>query len=128
MQSLNLFVRAVPTMLLAVMLTSAFSSPSLSQTGTNQTTSEKTKYFCGRGVLISIDEDKSGVTIKHQEIEGYMAAMTMHFKIEGDNVLEGVKPGDQVRFVLKDTPARTRLVSIDKIVPRKSRSGHTHRR
>src|SRR5574341_387330 len=69
-----------------------------------QTPEPRTRYFCGIGKVVSIDEDKSGVKISHHAIEGYMPAMTMHFKTEDANVLGDVKEGDTVRFTLKDTP------------------------
>ncbi len=80
-----------------------------------QSSTERPKYFCGRGTVISIDEGKVGVTIEHDLIEGFMEAMTMHFKTEDAEVAEGIKPGDYVRFTLKDTTEKTRLVYIERI-------------
>ena len=82
---------------------------------------QQTRYFYGVGRIVSIDEDKSGVTINHQTIKGYMPAMTMHFKTETPEVIANVAAEDSVRFTLKDTPEVTRLVFIEKIVPAKSR-------
>ena len=86
-----------------------------------QTTTPRTKYFCGLGKVISVDEDKSGVKISHHAIEGYMPAMTMHFKTENGDVIGDVKAGDTVRFTLKDTPELTRLIYIEKIAPERQR-------
>jgi len=80
-----------------------------------QTKNQPTKYFCGIGRIVSIDEDRSGVKISHHAIEGYMPAMSMHFKIEGDDVLSEITVGDTVRFTLRDTPELTRLVYVEKI-------------
>jgi Cu/Ag efflux protein CusF len=85
--------------------------------GLGQSSSERPKYFCGKGVVVSVDEDKSAVTIKHQRIEGFIKAMTMRFKTEDAQVSHKIKPGDFVRFVLKDTSERTRLVYVEKIEP-----------
>lgn len=82
-----------------------------------QTKDQRTRYFCGVGRVVSIDEDKSGVTISHHSIEGYMPAMTMHFKAADTEVLGDVVAGDTVRFTLKDTPELTRLIYIEKIAP-----------
>lgn len=82
-----------------------------------QTKQQRTRYFCGIGRVVSIDEDRSGVKISHHAIEGYMSAMTMHFKTEDVNVIGDVKAGDTVRFTLKDTPELTRLIYIEKIAP-----------
>lgn len=80
-----------------------------------QSPTDRPRYFCGRGEVISVDEDKGGVTIKHQRIEGFMEAMTMHFKTEDAEVAQGIKPGDSVRFTLKDTSEKTRLIYVEKI-------------
>ncbi len=93
----------------------------LTQELTAQTKQQRTRYFCGIGQVISIDEDKSGVKISHRAIEGYMPAMTMHFKTEDADVIGDVKPGDTVRFTLKDTPELTRLIYIEKIAPEPGR-------
>lgn len=86
-----------------------------------QTRVQPTRYFCGVGKVVSIDEDKSGVKISHREIDGYMPAMTMHFKAEDTDVVRDVSEGDTVRFTLKDTPELTRLVYIEKIAPERGR-------
>jgi Cu/Ag efflux protein CusF len=80
-----------------------------------QASQQRTRYFCGIGRVVSIDDDKSGVTIAHRTIEGYMPAMTMHFKTADAEVLSGTGAGDQVRFTLKDTPELTRLIYIEKV-------------
>ncbi len=82
-----------------------------------QSSTDRPRYFCGKGEVISVDEDKGGVTIKHQRIEGFMEAMTMHFKTEEAEVAKGIKPGDSVRFTLKDTSEKTRLIHVEKIEP-----------
>lgn len=79
-----------------------------------QANQQRTRYFCSTGQVISIDEDKSGVTIAHQTIEGYMPAMTMHFKAADPEVLSNTNAGDRVRFTLRDTPELTRLVYIER--------------
>ncbi len=88
-----------------------------------QTKNQRTRYFCGIGKVVSIDEDKSGIKINHHAIEGYMPAMTMHFKTDDADVIGDVKPGDTVRFTLKDTPELTRLIYIEKIAPEPRRKG-----
>lgn len=78
---------------------------------------QPTRYFCGIGRVVSIDNDKSGVTIAHQTIEGYMPAMTMHFKATDQEVLGSISPGERVRFVIRDTPELTRMIYIEKLAP-----------
>ncbi len=82
-----------------------------------QTPKERSRYFCGKGEVVSIAADAMSIVIRHERIEGFMEAMTMRFKAEDGDVIEGLKPGDRVRFTLRDTPALTRLVFIEKIAP-----------
>src|SRR5713226_9477498 len=89
----------------------------VSQELSAQTKDQRTRYFCGTGRVVSIDQDKSGVTISLHAIGGYMPAMTMHFKTADIEVLGDVAAGDTVRFTLKDTPELTRLIYIEKIAP-----------
>ncbi len=53
-----------------------------------------------RGVVQSIATDHRQVTIKHEKIPGYMAAMTMDFAVKNTNELDGIAPGDQITFTL----------------------------
>jgi protein SCO1/2 len=60
---------------------------------TNQT-------FSVRGVIQQIPPDHRHVTIKHEKIPGYMAAMTMDFSVRDTNALAGFAPGDEISFAL----------------------------
>lgn len=103
---------AVPALLCIGLL---LHSPARSQS--NGPLPERPKYFCAHGKIISVDEGMAGAVIKHSEIEGFMGAMTMHFKAEDAEVLKGIKAGDTVRFSLKDTPNETLLVYVEKVAP-----------
>lgn len=48
-----------------------------------------------RGVITRIDETRSALMVKHEEIPGVMRAMTMLFKIDAAT-LAAVKPGDTI--------------------------------
>lgn len=102
---------ALATILLVVGGAEALAQP------LGQSSTDRPRYFCGKGEVISVDEDKGGVTIKHQRIEGFMEAMTMHFKTEEAEVAQGIEPGDTVRFTLKDTSEKTRLIYVENIEP-----------
>ncbi len=60
---------------------------------TNQT-------FAVRGVIQQIPSDHRHVSIKHEKISGYMAAMTMDFSVRDTNALTGFAPGDEITFTL----------------------------
>jgi protein SCO1/2 len=51
-----------------------------------------------RGVVKELETDGKTVRIRHDEIPGYMPAMTMPFEARNTNELAGLKPGDWVSF------------------------------
>jgi protein SCO1 len=54
-----------------------------------------------RGVLKQVDAAKSEVTVEHEAISGYMAAMTMSFPIRDDPKVIGIlRPGDRIEATL----------------------------
>ena len=58
------------------------------------------KRYPLKGKVLAVDTSDHTVTIAHEEIAGYMPAMTMPFKIKNDADLAMVKPGDQVTGTL----------------------------
>ncbi|MBL9176089.1 MAG: SCO family protein [Verrucomicrobiales bacterium] len=73
-----------------------------SATGQSPTGESITNYDV-RGVVLSLNPAESKVVIRHEEIPGYMMAMTMPFTVRGTNELEKVKAGDGVRFRMRVT-------------------------
>ena len=53
-----------------------------------------------KGKIVAVDKTDRTATISHQDIVGYMPAMTMPFKIKNDADLEMLKPGDEVTGTL----------------------------
>lgn len=60
------------------------------------TVSPNAKRFELRGKVVSVEKAQNLVTISHEDIQGYMPAMTMPFKVKDAWVFEVIKPGDQV--------------------------------
>jgi protein SCO1 len=58
------------------------------------------RHFDFRGKVVSVDKNKSEVMVAHDEIKGYMAAMTMSFKVKDRWALDVMKPGDQLTATL----------------------------
>src|SRR5437016_8953641 len=58
------------------------------------------KRYPLKGKVVAVDKTDRTATIAHEDIAGYMPAMTMPFKIKNDADLEMVKPGDQVTATL----------------------------
>lgn len=71
----------------------------VASTGTNTST----QHFAVRGVVRELKADGRTVIIRHEEIPGYMEAMTMPFKVRDTNVLDGVRAGAEVTFRLNLT-------------------------
>lgn len=69
--------------------------------------------FEGTGEVIALLPDKRQIVVKHQEIVGFMAAMTMGYPVEPDSLLDGLKPGDVVNF--KIDAAKKKIIAIERI-------------
>jgi Cu/Ag efflux protein CusF len=50
------------------------------------------------GTVRRIEPERRSITIQHEEVPGYMPAMTMPFEVEDARLLEGLSVGDHVRF------------------------------
>jgi protein SCO1 len=56
----------------------------------------QTKKYVLRGQVLSTNPAKKEVTVKHEEIPGFMPAMTMSYKVNDQTVVQELKPGDQI--------------------------------
>ena len=61
------------------------------------------RLFQVQGVVREIKEEGKVALIRHEEIPGYMAAMTMPFDVKDPGEVQDVKPGDKVTFRLTVT-------------------------
>ena len=64
------------------------------------------------GKVISIDGDSNRLTIAHEEIPGFMQAMTMPFAVRDPSELNGVSPGDEVEATLVVSDERSWLQDL----------------
>ena len=57
-----------------------------------------------RGQVLAVDRGRQEVTIKHEDIRGFMPGMTMPFKVSDPALLNGLEAGDlvQATLVVKD--------------------------
>ncbi len=53
-----------------------------------------------KGKIVSVEVELKQVTIEHEEIKGYMEAMTMPFPLRDEKLLSKVKKGDQIQATL----------------------------
>jgi protein SCO1/2 len=54
------------------------------------------KRYDLKGKVISIDKPAKKVTIDHENIEGFMMAMTMPYSVKDETELDKIAPGDAV--------------------------------
>lgn len=75
-----------------------------------------------RGTVVRLDPAASNVVIQHEEIPGYMRAMTMPFPVRDTNLLAGLQPGDTVQFRLTVTETDGWIEALETIAtPRTNR-------
>ena len=75
---------------------------------------EKTTQYEMRGQVIDVRPEVGEVRIKHEEIPGYMAAMTMSFAVKDRGLLAGRKAGDLVTGTLVVTDTDAWLSTLEK--------------
>jgi len=64
-----------------------------------------------KGKVVAVDRDKSQVTISHEEVKGYMPAMTMPFSVN-ETDLQILAPEDQVVATLVVDGSKSRLEEL----------------
>ncbi len=72
-----------------------------------------------KGKVIAVDRAKGEVTVEHEAVKGYMAAMTMDFQLRDADALKTVEPGDgiQAALVVTDDAAWLENAVITKTPP-----------
>lgn len=66
-----------------------------------------------QGQILAVHPDRQSLTIKHQDIEGYMPGMTMTFVVSEAGAMQGREPGELVTGVLEVGDTSSRLTSIE---------------
>lgn len=54
----------------------------------------------GEGQVVATVPNASQLVVDHEEIKGFMEAMTMGYRIDPPSLLAGLKPGDKIRFTI----------------------------
>ena len=81
-----------------------------------------------RGQILSVDLQRQEVLVDHENIKGFMPAMTMPYKVRDGTLLEGKKPEEAVNYgaahgaLAMTTPGDTSTVNV-KDVERVMRGG-----
>jgi protein SCO1/2 len=66
------------------------------------------------GQVLSLTPDRKEATIKHDEIPGFMPAMTMPYKVQDPALFDGVAPGDIIDAILVVVPDDAYLSAVHK--------------
>src|SRR4249920_3463108 len=73
------------------------------------------RTFTLQGQVQSLDLSRKLVTVKHEEIVGFMPAMTMPYEVADAKALDGLAPGDLINSKLVIFSNGARLVDIRKV-------------
>jgi len=68
-----------------------------------------------KGVVREVNPPENSLTIEHEDIPGFMPAMTMSFAVKDPTLLQEVAAGDRVKFQLAVTETDSWIASIVKI-------------
>lgn len=66
-----------------------------------QENSAVVRTYAAKGVVKELKADGKTVVIQHEEVVGYMPAMTMPFEVRDTNELRGVQQGDSISFQIR---------------------------
>ena len=84
----------------------------ISATACNRT--PPTKQYQLTGQILDLKADTNEVLVKHDDIPGFMPAMTMPYKVEDPRLLAGKQPGDLITATLVVGETEAHLSTIDK--------------
>ena len=72
---------------------------------TESSATAPTEHYTLRGVIQEVAADRSGITVAHEAVAGYMPAMTMSFPVKDDpRVIQILRPGDRIEATLAVGP------------------------
>ncbi len=71
-------------------------------------------FYESVGVVMKVDKAKSRVTLDHEEIKGFMAAMVMSYLVTRRRLLKGLEAGNKVLFTVDaDKRAIINIIRLD---------------
>jgi protein SCO1 len=73
------------------------------------------KSYALQGQLLSLEPDRKLATVKHEEVKGFMPAMTMPYAVKDAKVLDGLAPGDLINAKLSVESSGVFLTDIRKV-------------
>jgi protein SCO1/2 len=72
----------------------------LAATCLGQSTDKKAHTF--RGKVTAVNASEKTLTVDGEEVEGWMGAMTMEYKVDDPSILKKLKAGDQITATVYD--------------------------
>ncbi len=75
------------------------------------------KPYPGTGTLLIINRKEGWVEIEHEEIKDLMPAMQMEFWIRSPSLMNGVRVGDKVDFVVVEDGKGQYLTELKRVPP-----------
>jgi protein SCO1/2 len=73
------------------------------------------KTYTLQGQILESEPDKKLVTVKHEEVKGFMPAMTMPYAVKEAKALDGLAPGDLINAKLSVESGGVFLTEIKKV-------------
>jgi Cu/Ag efflux protein CusF len=67
-----------------------------------------------RGVVRAVLPELGVVVLTHEDLPGYMGAMTMGFRVRDPKLYQGLDIGDTVRFTLAGAPPNVEITALAK--------------
>lgn len=78
-------------------------------TQNSEASRSEAKRYEFKGKIVEVDKEKKRVKVDHEEIKGFMAAMTMWFPVKDEANFGQLEVGDQLAATLVSTPADNRF-------------------
>jgi protein SCO1/2 len=73
------------------------------------------RTFTLQGQVLSLEPARKQLTVKHEEIKGFMPAMTMPYEVRDTKLLDGLAPGDLINATLVVVSNGAYLSAIRKV-------------
>jgi Cu/Ag efflux protein CusF len=89
-------------------------SPLVSPTPVPTTATPKNGDYNAKGTVTKINLEAGSVELDHEDIPGLMPPMIMEFFVSDKKLLEGLKVGDKIDFVIRYKDHTEKIVDIKK--------------
>jgi protein SCO1 len=92
----------------------------ISAPGSTTSQTNNQQIYQVTGLVVEVKPEEKSVKIKHDEVPGYMKAMTMFFDVKDTNELAGIEAGDPVSFRMIVTETYGWIEQIKKTGPKRN--------